>query len=145
MKIKPGIGIGDIKFGMTQDEVVKILGEPDRIIEDSEDENKLYLEYNEHRLRLTIYVDEEGRLGYMVCTHPSLTYNDQTIIDAKIESAYNDIFPELVEAWLQEEYDTFYSYGDDQYWITLNVEYGHITSFEIGVPLSEDRKYQWPA
>lgn len=144
MKIKPGIGIGELKFGMTQEEIIKILGEPDRIRDDSEDENKLYLEYNEHRLRLTIYLDEEERLGYMVCTSPSLTYNDKTIIDVKIEDAYNHVFSELVQNWLQEEYDTFYSYGDEEYWITLNVEYGHITSFELGVPLNKDREYEWP-
>lgn len=145
MKLKPGIGIGDVKFGMTQEEVVKILGEPDRIRDDSEDENKLYLEYNEHKLRLTIYVDEEARLGYMMCSNPALTFNEEKIIDRKIEDAYNHVFSELVQNWLQEEYDTFYSYGDEEYWITLNVEYGRILALELGVPFNEDEEYQWPS
>ena len=41
MEIKLKIGIGDLKFGMTENEIIKILGKPNKRFMDEDDDNQL--------------------------------------------------------------------------------------------------------
>ena len=144
MELKPNIGIGNIKFGMTKNAIIQTLGMPDKIKIEEDDSDSQYLEYNSHNLRLTIYKNEEDRLGYIYSSHKDLTYNGLLIIDQDIDVVKREVFRDLVKTWEIEDYDFFSVHGDDLNWLTLNEEFGKVKSVEIGVPWKNEEEYDWP-
>lgn len=143
MELLLGIGIGPVVFGLLPDEVIDTLGQPDRVGLDEEDEGSLSYQYNHLKLRLTFYERTDGRLGYIRCAHPNLNYRSSKVIGTPISKAQY-ILKKARRCWQHETYDFFDAYFDEQYWLTLNVEYGAVTSLEIGLPFDEAGNYIWP-
>lgn len=144
MKLKPKIGIDNLKFGMTRKEVIWILNEPDRTLTNEDDENELILEWNSQKLRLTFYKNENERFGYLRTINPELKFNGKEIIGTELEFVKNKIFADLISDWEIDNYDFLTTYFNEQNWLTLHVEYGIVTDFEIGVPFENDENYKWP-
>jgi hypothetical protein len=143
MEIRPKKGIGDFSFGMTIEEVVAKLGKPDKIYQDEDDENQLLYQYNKSKLRLTFYQDQDGKLGYIRCSNPKLTYQGKPVISTPIEKVEKEVFGKQVPEWEIEDYDFFVTYVNEEFWIVLNVEYDEVTEVELGVPINEDEEYEW--
>lgn len=144
MELKPQIGIDNIKFGLTQNEVIEILGSPDRTKVDQEDEEQLLFEFFKLKLRLTFYLSEGGKLGYIRTSNPNLIFDGKRIIGTKIEFAKKEIFGETIKDWEIEEYDFFITHSNDQFWLTLDEEYGTVTNVELGVTFDNEDEYNWP-
>lgn len=144
MKIKPKIGVDNLKFGMTRKEVIGILNEPDRTLTNEDDENELILEWNSQKLRLTFYKNENERFGYLRTINPELKFNGKEIIGTELEFVKNKIFADLISDWEIDNYDFLTTYFNEQNWLTLHVEYGIVTDIEIGVPFENDENYKWP-
>jgi hypothetical protein len=144
MELKPNIGIGELKFGMLQRMVYEMIGIPDKIRDDDEDSDNVYLIYNKQKLRLTIYKNEGNRLGYIHSANPELLFNGIEIIDKNIDWVKSEVFGELVKKWEVEEYDFWSTHSDDENWLTLNEEFGKVSSVEIGAPWKNEEEYDWP-
>ena len=144
MILKPTIGIDQIQFGMNQDEIVSILGIPDKNKIDSDNENQIILEFNSLKLRLTLYKDEQKRLGYISTTNPDIEFKGKKIIDKNIDAVINNVFNDLEIEWKIDEYDFWETYSDYKYWITLNVEFKKVNGVELGVSIDENDNYVWP-
>ncbi|WP_100616383.1 hypothetical protein [Confluentibacter citreus] len=132
MKVKPGIGINDIKFGMSENQILSLIGKPSKIIidEDDEDKNQVY-QYNELKLRLTFYNEFNGKLGYIRVANPKIEINGNPIIGIQIEDVFKS-YGLSKENWNEEKYFTFNSYFNEKKWTTLNVEYDVVTDIEFG-------------
>jgi hypothetical protein len=137
MEIKPNDGIDDVKFGMTELEVMAILGAPDLILSDPDDEeqNTVY-QYNRLKLRLTFYTSENNRLLYIRTTHPSAQLKGLTIMDQDIEQFIRAIDTSKKD-WGIEFYFSFNVYFYEDWWLTLHEEYGRITHVEFGAKTIE--------
>ena len=61
MNILPGIGIGSIKYGITELELIANLGKPDKVIEEDEENRELY--YAEKNLFFSFCQEDGFRLG----------------------------------------------------------------------------------
>ncbi len=144
MELKPKIGIDNLKFGMTRKEVIEILNAPDRILKNEGDENELILEWNLKKIRLTFYQNENDRFGYLRTINPELKFNEKKIIGAELEFVKQQVFSEIITDWEIDEYDFLTTHFNEQNWLTLHVEYGIVTEFEIGVPFENDEDYKWP-
>jgi hypothetical protein len=145
MELKPGVGIDQLTFGLLQTDVIRILGVPDKIFEEEEEEeNDTIYQYNQLKLRLTFYNQEDERLGYIRCANPELTCKGQKLLGEPVE----DVIPKAFAAsdkWDIERYDFFDTYLNVKNWIVLNVDYEVITEVEIGVPYDDDSDtYEWP-
>lgn len=140
-------GLGDIKFGMKEDEVIAQLGKPDKTILDEEyDEIQLSYYYNDLKLTLSFFNKSEGKLGYIKSSNPHLTYKNEKIIGMNINLIKDRLFKNISE-WEFNEYGDFDKYWADhlqQYWIAMDVEYEVVTHFEFGVPLKNNEEYDWP-
>ncbi|KAB2807699.1 hypothetical protein [Phaeocystidibacter luteus] len=143
MKLHLNQGINNLRFGMTRTKVESILGQPDKILIDPDDENELIWEYSDQKLRLTFYQNEADRLGYIRCSNSNLTIKGLQIIDKKIVDVQNQIDSDP-DAWEIEEYHFFKVYFLEQYWLSLQVEYERVTVIEHGVPFKNDDEYDWP-
>jgi hypothetical protein len=101
MDVNLGIGIGSIKFGMTEDELVSILGEPDEIGEffNVEGMDDRYKEYNYFDLNLSFNFDSSDnfRLGNFDITGSGHNLFDQDIYGLNIK---------WTEKYLQDNIDS---------------------------------------
>ncbi len=84
-EIKPGIGLGNIRFGMTRDEVVKLAGQPDDIekLPGFEEETNDSLEswhYDTHELSLVFDADYDWRLVSIAVSDSFFTLYDTPLV-----------------------------------------------------------------
>lgn len=143
MRVQFKKGIDNIIFGMSRLDVELVLGKPDREFIDLYNENELISEYTDLKLRITFYLNEGERLGYIRCSHANLKLNGINIIDTKIQEIQEQINANE-ESWEIVSYDSFSTYFLESVWITLLTEYERVTVIELGAPFKSDDKYDWP-
>jgi hypothetical protein len=84
-EIIPGVGLGTLKFGMTRDDVKKLVGKPDEIenLPGFEEEVNDELEswhYDEHEFSLVFDADYDWRLVSIAVSDPYFTFHGKSII-----------------------------------------------------------------
>ena len=141
MKINPKNGIDKLIFGMKQNDVTAIYGKPDRNYKD-EDDNVIYA-YNKQKIRLTFYVEEDFRLGYMVASSPELELFGTKSIDTKIKDVKKDLTAKGIIKFTQEEFDTFENYFNEENWIIFQTEFDEVVKFEIGAIINQKDEFDW--
>jgi len=145
MKIKTGIGINEIKFGFTENQVLDLIGQPTLIKIDKEDEdkNRVY-QYDKLKMKLTFYNEYDGKLGYIRTSNPKIEINGIRIIGIEIDKVF-EVYGLKKEDWNKENYFTFNSYFNENIWTTLNEEYGVVTDIEYGFLFDESGENPiWP-
>ncbi len=144
MVLKPKIGIDNIKFGMTEKEVISILGKPDRrYLEEDTDDNEIVLEWKNRLLRLTFYQDKNKRFGYLRTRNKNLVFEEKKIIDQPLKLVQKEIFKKT-KNWEKDDYNFQTVYFDEENWLALNCEYDLVLELEMGVPFKNDSDYDWP-
>lgn len=141
MKINPKNGIDKLIFGMKQNDVIAVYGKPDKNYKD-EDNNVIFV-YNEFKIRLTFYEEEELKLGYLVASSPSLELFGNKIINRKIADVKKDLAQKGVTKFTQEEFDTFENYFNEENWIILQTEFDEVVKFEIGAIINDKDEFDW--
>jgi len=144
MEVKPGIGIGLIKFGMNREEVEFLFGEPSEINTDAEDDNKIIWVYNDEKMRLSFYVDEAYKLGYIETSSPLLKLSGEHLIGNKVDTAKKGFLNQKIENWETEKYPSFSTYFNEDFYLSLHESYGAITEVHMGVPFKNEEEFQWP-
>lgn len=143
MELKLALGIDNLKFGLKQEEVFSLLGNPNKVHIDEDDEDEMVCDWNDYKFRLTFYKNENLKLGYIRIKNQNLTFNDQKIIGQSIKHVKEVLFAHL-DNWEVDEYEFFSTYFNEKFWLTLHVDYGIIEEVEIGVPLKSNLEYDWP-
>ena len=139
MKIIPKNGIDKLIFGMKQPDVVAIYGKPNKQFKD-EDKNVIYV-YNEQKLRLTFYDDEDLRLGYLISSHENLTLFDKNIINRNIEEVKLEL--PTFKSWEKEDFDLAENHFNEDNWIILQTEFGKIANLELGAIINSKDEFDW--
>ncbi|QLI81603.1 hypothetical protein HZU75_08695 [Chitinibacter fontanus] len=112
MNIIPGIGIGKIKYGMYEHEVIDLLGKPDRVDESEyvEGMGNWYRElwYTPENLTFTFKKDDQNRLGTITVMGGEHTLFSKKIFGKKIRAVSKLIVQETneiarYEDWSSEE------------------------------------------
>jgi hypothetical protein len=143
MELKPRFGIDQLIFGLHQSDLVKLLGEADKVFNNEDDESEIIYQYNELRLQLSFYNQENGRLGYIRCANPEIAYEGKKILGEPVQTVIKETFQEY-KNWQIDNYDFFDTYLNVENWVVLNVEYEVVSDIEIGVPYNDDDTYSWP-
>jgi hypothetical protein len=141
MKINPKIGIDKLIFGMKQNDVTAVYGKPNKNYKD-EDDNVIFV-YNELKIRLTFYKDEDMKLGYLVASSPNLELFGHKVIYRKIADVKKDLTPKGIAKFTQEEFDTFENYFNEENWIILQTEFEEVVKFEIGAIINGKDEFEW--
>ncbi len=146
MNINLKTGIEKLKFGLTESQIEKLLGKPDRIIIDQDDDNQIIYQYNFLKALITFYKEEGGKLGYIRSSNPELKFDDKYIIDKDINDVKNEVFKISDSDWEIEDYDFFetHFFETQTMYLTLNSKYGKVVSIELGVPFKNENEYNWP-
>jgi hypothetical protein len=141
MKINPKIGIDKLIFGMKQNDVTAVYGKPNKNYKD-EDDNVIFV-YNELKIRLTFYKDEDMKLGYLVASSPNLELFGHKVIYRKIVDVKKDLASKGIVKFTQEEFDTFENYFNEENWIILQTEFEEVVKFEIGAIINGKDEFEW--
>ena len=138
MNIYPKKGIDKVLFGMKTKTVENILGKPNKQFKD-EDNNTIYL-YDNAKLSLTFYEEEDFRLGYMTITHAETTLFEKLIIGMNVADAKKSIATS--QKWEIEDFDSFEHHFNEDNWTILVSEFNEITKIEIGAIIQND-EFVW--
>lgn len=141
MKLHVKKGVDELLFGMKQKDVEALYGKPDRTYEDDED-NIIYL-YNDKKLALTFYEDEDFKLGYISVSHTEASVNGISVIGKN----WDDVEPQLkqsgIKAFDNEAVDTLEHYFNEDNWVIFVVEFNEIVKVELGAVINDDDEFEW--
>lgn len=141
MKVKLKYGIDQLLFGMKQKDVETIYGKPNKQYEDDE-ENIVYV-YNDHKMRLTFYEEEELRLGYITSTNEQLELFGTKIIGQKWSDIQKILKANKLLDFETEEVDGTENYFFEDYWLFVNVDYDLVFKIEIGAVFTNQDEFDW--
>lgn len=138
MNINPKNGVGELVFGMQQQHVVAVYGKPSKQFKD-EDDNVVYL-YDQYKMRLTFYDDEEYRLGYIVISHPDTTLFGNKVIGRTPKEIQSEL---PYKSWEVVEEDGVESYFNEDNWLMLIAEFGEVIKVEVGAIFTNKDEFDW--
>ena len=126
---------------MKQDNVIALYGKPDKNYKD-EDDNVIFL-YNAHKLRLTFYVEEDFKLGYIVGSASDLEVFGLNLIGRSIADVKEDLATKGLTKWTEEAFDTFENSFNEDHWIILQAEFGEVVKVEVGAIINDEDEFDW--
>jgi hypothetical protein len=141
MELRPKYGIDRLLFGMKQENVRALYGEPDKIFKD--DEDNIILVYHEAQLRLTFYQDELHRLGYIICANPKVTIGGEFLVGKKITEVKKSLEKLQITKWETEEFDITENHFNEDNWLILQTEFGQVIKIEIGAIINDADEFEW--
>jgi flavin-dependent dehydrogenase len=147
-EIKIGEGIGQIKFGLTMDDVEAIMGEPEEIEESDEEEEFEYQVWNYWEEGYSFYFDEDDdyRLGLIETANEETKLFGQKIFEmtqAEVETllkAKGFSEPEKDSLETGEKHLTYEKEMLDMYF-----DKDALVTVKFGVFVSDDLEVKWPA
>jgi hypothetical protein len=131
-------GIDKLLFGMKQKDVEALYGSPDKQFTD-EDGNRICL-YNQLKLRLTFYADEQFRLGYIITSNPESTLLTSKIIGNSIDAVKNEL---PFKSWEQEDFDSTENHFNESNWLILQTEFNEVIRVEVGAIINDNDEFDW--
>ena len=138
MKINLKNGIDQLLFGMKQKDVISIFATPDKQFEE-DDANLIFL-YNNQKLRLTFYEDEDFRLGYLITSNKNATLFDKKIIGENVNKVLLDL---PFKNWETEDFDSTTNHFNESNWFTIQSEYDEIIRIELGATINDKDEFDW--
>ena len=138
MIINPKNGVDQLLFGMKQNHVEAIYGQPSKQFKD-DDGNVIYL-YNNQKLRLTFYEDEAFRLGYIITSNAEATLLGITVMGKNVTQIKSE-FP--FKTWEEEDFDSTENHFNESNWLILQAEFHSIIRVEIGAIIKDNDEFDW--
>ena len=126
---------------MLQKDVEAIYGKPSKSFKD-EDDNTIY-QYNELKLRLTFYKDENFKLGYVVGSSQELVILDKKVIGRPVADVQKELNTKDFAKWEKEEFDTLENYFNEPNWMILQTEFDDVVKVEVGAIINEKDEFEW--
>ncbi|MEE1898499.1 hypothetical protein V1389_09140 [Flavobacterium rakeshii] len=141
MKVNLRTGVDKLLFGMKQQDVKAIYGEPDREYKDDE-ENIIYV-YNKEKFRLTFYSDEDLRLGYIISANPDLELFSNKIIGQKWGDVAAVLKENKITSFEKEPFDITDNYFNEDNWVIFQVEFDEVDTLELGAVFNSKDEFDW--
>jgi len=85
--IRPGVGVGDVRFGATRDEVRTIAGEPAEILPSEEDSGSELWVYESAAIALGFAAEENHRLVSCETYSAKATFNGEALVGLDRDAA----------------------------------------------------------
>jgi len=141
MKINLKFGVGELLFGMKEKDVTAIYGEPNRKFLDY-DKNVIYL-YNDKKLRLTFYQDEDLRLGYFIISNPSAEIFGSKVIGESWTAIEAAAKTNGLKEFETETFDTIDNQFNETNWVIFQTEFNEVIKIEMGATINKDDEFDW--
>lgn len=141
MEIKLQHGLDRLLFGMTQKYVETLYGKPNRVIKDEED-NIIYV-YNQEKMKLTFYAEEDFRLGYITISNPAATLFGSKALQTEWDVVQGTLALNKIDKYDQHEEDGVQIYFNEENWLMLYVDYNEVVKIEIGAIINDKDEFNW--
>ncbi len=149
--IKPGIGLGSIKFGMTRDQITDLLGEP----ADKEKfayEEEVSESWHYDKLNMSIAFDEmeAWKLTTISVTSDEYKMEGTSIVGISREDLFSkfesmNLSDIEVEDWSETDETKQELVAADEVSMNFFVDGGNVREVQWGPDFSEDDEIIWPA
>ncbi|MBC5834778.1 hypothetical protein G6N05_09935 [Flavobacterium sp. F372] len=141
MEIKLKNGIDRLEFGMTPKYVEALYGKPSKTFKDDED-NTIYV-YNKERMKLTFYVEEDLKLGYISTSNPEITLFGSKVISTPWDVVNGDLAINKITDFEKDSEEGVDSYFNEANWLFLQVDYDEVVEIEIGAIINDNDEFEW--
>jgi len=154
LDIKPGIGIGEIKFGLRRAQVVKVIGRADEIEEDKYEEDGQLIKsedwhYDEYEMSLSFDEDENWLLTTIAISSgqvtlagvPMMGMGEAGLVDILRNMGIEDL--EYEDLSDRDNPNTL-RVSSDEYGISFWFEEGELTEIQCSPLLNEHGEIDWP-
>lgn len=143
MEIKVGIGLDNIIFGIFQEDVINLLGKPDKILETEKEDGIVYY-YNKQMIKTKFDLLENGRLYSFEVYNPRAIMFNQEIINKEKDEILDLLKLNGYCEIEQEDYEFFDTIFCKGIWSTFAFEFDKLVNVEFS-PLSDTNdKIIWP-
>ena len=143
MEIILKTGIGSIRFGASESEVLEILGTPDKTYF-TESECKR-VQFNSHLLELSFEPENQNRLGWLEVHNPNIIIFKSKIIGLEQHLVVNLVSSHVNEPPEVEDYGSFISYFYTKNMFELQFQFGILKCINFGVPYNAENLPVWPS
>jgi hypothetical protein len=143
MEVRPGKGIGPLLFGLTEPELVRALGPPDKCYRTGS--GALRLQYFGLRLEFSIEPENGNRFGWVEVHNPDATLFGRPVVGELAAGVLPRVAEALAEAPEHEDYGWMETYFYARSWVELQVRFGRVESVNCGVVYDESDEPQWPS
>ncbi|MBU3003373.1 hypothetical protein [Paraglaciecola arctica] len=128
MEVKLGLGLDGISFGISQDSLKDMIGEPDKI--DVDHDELPLLQYNS--LMCTFWMDKSDRLHWIQSANPLLTLQNTKVIGMEVLDIVAKLALVLGYSHEFEDYGATESYSFSEHELEIQSEYGIVTDVCFG-------------
>ena len=144
MEIIIGIGLDNIIFGMSQEEIKSILGEPDKINSEEIDYGIVYY-FNKEMLVVKFDKDENFKLYSIESFNPEIKMFNKRIMKKSKDSIKTLLRKKGYTKVGYQEYDSFDTLYFEEIRTTLMFEFDRLRSIEFSPLLKNDDEIIWPS
>lgn len=137
MEIKIGIGLDNIIFGMSQEDVKRIIGKPDKITEDERPDGITYY-YNHLLIKTNFDKDEDCRLYSIEVFNPDVYMFDQKIMGKEKDEILDLLKSNGYCEIEQEDYSCFETVFCEKIWSTFEFEFNRLRNIEFSPLFGDD-------
>jgi hypothetical protein len=142
MEVRPGWGVGVFRFGLTEADLAKALGSPDRRY--TTDSGVLRLQYFGPRVEFAIEPENGGRFGWAEDHNPDTILFGFRVVGEEALAVVAAVSEALGEQPECEEFGWGESYFFFRNWVELSVQFGRVVSVNLGVLYDESDGPRWP-
>ena len=141
MNIEIGKGLSNIIFGMSENDIVAILGKPDRIITCRED-GKEFL-YNSLKIKLFFGFEEGNRLYSIEVFRKNVTFLSTEVIGMSFGALLSFMKENGYEKYKINDFEDFNTIFFDQCNTSFTIKFHEVLSFEFS-PFGNSVGIIWP-
>lgn len=144
MEIKIGIGLDSIRFGLLQPELIKILGQPDKI-NNEEREDHVVLYFNNIMTKFYFNLDSQGKLCSIATINPEASLFGQSVIGLAKENIISLLQTNGVSSFDCEDYESFDTIFCEEIWSSFTFEFNRLREIEFSVLMDDSGNFEkWP-
>lgn len=143
MEVNVGVGLDNLIFGMSQEEIKSILGEPNKINNDELDYGIVY--YFNKEMITTKFDEEEGLKLYSIDVYNTdVILLKQKIIGKSIEDIKNILIKNGYSNFEYEDYHSFDILYCEEICATFMFEFNRLKSIEFSPLYINENDIAWP-
>jgi len=142
MKLKVGKGFDDVLFGLTEEEVIQRLGQPDKRY--ASEQGDISLQYFSLRSELVIEADHDHRFGWVRVSNPNAELFGRRLLGQSCSDVLEFVSKHLDGNIDIEDFGSFESHTFDEHWIEFQFEFDVLTGINFGFLFDGNEKPIWP-
>ncbi len=145
-KVNPGIGIGAVRFGMYQNEVKEILGEPEEISEDTDFEEEVDITwyYNGGEFIACFDETDDYKLSLVEVDDNRVELFGQKLLGMSLEAAKKFLIENNITDLAEESLDDEIILSSSEFGFDFYFDDNRLNSVQLSPLYKDDNTIDWP-